>query len=85
MVYQIEVPEYSGGHGLRFIWEDGFSIEASIQNGCVLISANKQGLVSLARHLLALSQDSIPEGWHFHLDSSNSLEDGSCEIIFERK
>lgn len=65
---------------MDFNWEDGFVIRVSSQNDEVLISANREGLVSLANHLLALAD----EGGHFHLDQHNSLEDGSCELIVER-
>ena len=67
---------------MKFAWEKGFTIAARIDGEKVIISANREGLVSLAHHLLALA-DEIPRG-HFHLDEHNSLEDGSCELVFER-
>lgn len=67
---------------MYFKWEDGFSIKVSAENSCAVISANREGLISLANHLLTLSQE--PAGGHIHLDSSNSLEDGSAELIIEK-
>ena len=67
---------------MEFTWEPGFEIRVSVQkDGATLISANRQGLVSLANNLLALSLEKPVE--HFHLDEHNSLEDGSSELIVE--
>lgn len=46
---------------------------------------SRSGGISLfSRHLLTLAQKDVPGGSHIHYDQSNSLEDGSCEIIFEK-
>lgn len=63
-------------------WEDGFEIRAAIRGDEVIISANREGMVSLANILLGLAEE--PAGSHVHLDEYNSLEDGSCELILER-
>ena len=63
-------------------WEDGFLIGAHIQDGEVVVSANREGLVSLAGILMALAQEA--PGAHVHLDEYNALEDSSCELVFER-
>jgi hypothetical protein len=60
--------------------ENGFKIEVKIKGDIIAISANKAGLVSLARQLLTLAQDNVPSGSHFHFDDYNSLEDGSTEL-----
>ena len=65
---------------MEFEWESGFSIGVRADNGEVVISANKAGLISLANHLMALAE----AGGHFHLDEHNSLEPHSCELIVER-
>ena len=67
--------------------EDDFSIKCSIDDdgNSVTIQANKSGLISLARHLLELAQDAVPEFTHFHLNDYSDLEEGSSEIIFVRK
>lgn len=67
---------------MQFTWEDGFEISVRIEDGAVVISANREGLISLANHLTALASE---EGrGHFHLDEFNSLEKGSAELIVER-
>lgn len=84
MKHIIDVPEYDPERGLRADWDDGFEIAIRTSNEAVVISANPAGLRSLARHLLVLAQDMTPSGQHFHLDESNSLEDGSVELIIEK-
>ena len=63
-------------------WIDGFEIRAAAENGEIVISANREGLLSLAGQLTALA-DGMP-GDHIHYDEYNSLEDGSAEMIIVR-
>ncbi|MBX7171113.1 MAG: hypothetical protein K1X72_09155 [Pyrinomonadaceae bacterium] len=37
---------------MQFDWEDNFEIEVKIDKNTVLLWANKEGLISLANHLL---------------------------------
>ena len=67
---------------MKIEWVEGFEIMAAAENGKIVISANREGLLSLAKHLPALA-DSEP-GEHVHYDEYNSLESGSAEIIIER-
>lgn len=69
---------------MEFKWEEGFEIAVEIQNGEVVLSANEAGLRSLANHLIALAEDEA-HGAHFHLDENNSLDDGSAELIVQKK
>ena len=63
-------------------WIDGFEIKAVIENNEIVISANREGLLSLAKHLTALANGI--SGDHIHYDENNSLEEGSAEMIIER-
>lgn len=67
---------------MEFKWEDGFRIKVRIDRGSVIISADREGLISLANQLTSLA-DERP-GCHFHLDEYNSLEEASAELIVER-
>ena len=67
---------------MDFHWHDGFTLNVRIDHGAVVLSANREGLLSLADHLTALAE--APENGHFHLDEYNSLEDGSAELTVER-
>ena len=62
-------------------WEDGFIIDIKVQDGDVVVSANREGLLSLASHFKMLAQGAV--GDHFHLDQYNSLEEGSLPLIVE--
>lgn len=65
-------------------WIENFAITVKIQpDNAVLLSANKEGLLSLANHMIAMAEAENPCD-HIHLDQYNSLEDGSAELIIER-
>lgn len=63
-------------------WEDGFTVKVTCEEREVVISANKEGLISLANQLRALANEDI--GSHIHYDEYNSLEDGSSKLIIEK-
>lgn len=64
-------------------WQDGFTIKVNVENkNQVVISANKEGLLSLATQLNDLADEDI--GNHIHYDEYNSLEEGSSELIIEK-
>ena len=67
---------------MEFHWKDGFEIAVRIEEGTAVISANKEGLLSLADHLKTLAEEE--GGSHFHLDEYNSLEAGSAGLIVEK-
>jgi hypothetical protein len=77
----LKFKEYIPENGIELTWEEGFEIKCTIEDGSILIDANKAGLLSLANHLVNLAQDNIPGGSHLHFDEYNSLEDGSTELI----
>ena len=62
-------------------WVDGFEIRTAAENNIIVISANKEGLLSLAKQLTALAEGA--PGDHIHYDDQNSLEEGSAELILE--
>jgi hypothetical protein len=84
MKINIEIPDYKPESGIIYKWEDGFEIKAVTNNGVIIITANKEGLISLANHFLNLAQDEIPAGHHLHFDEYNSLEEGSNELIIQK-
>ena len=66
---------------MKIEWVDGFEIKTAVVNDEIIISANTEGLLSLAKQLTALAHE-VP-GSHIHYDVSNSLKDGSTEMIIE--
>lgn len=83
-IIKIEIPEYNPEMGIVYKWENGFDIDVRLDNGVVKILVNKEGLISLANHLINLAQDDIPLGYHLHFDEYNALEEGSIELIIEK-
>ena len=63
-------------------WIEDFSISTRIEAGAMTISANREGLLSLANYLIELAEET--PGSHIHLDEYNSLEEGSTELIIEK-
>ncbi len=79
-----KLPKYSSSGGLKLDWVNGFEIKSNVSEEGIIIKSNKEGLLSLANHLANLAQSDVPLGTHIHLDSLNSLEDGSDNIIIEK-
>ena len=67
---------------MKIEWVDGFEIKAATENGEIVISANREGMLSLAKQLTALA-DGVP-GDHIHYDEYNYLEEGSTGMIIVR-
>lgn len=84
MELSIEIPPFSADRGIEYKWEGGFSVSVKIEGGIVKLAANREGLVSLANHLLNLAQHEVPPGYHLHFDEHNSLEDGYAELVIEK-
>ena len=63
-------------------WKDDFEIRFRIEGGTAVISANRDGLLSLVGQLTALAGEE--PGSHIHYDEYNSLEDSSHELIIEK-
>ncbi len=73
--------------GINFLWDGGEAISVSVErnnNNEVLIKANKAGLVTLARHLLTLAEDSIEDRSHLHLDPETGVNAESAPLILEK-
>ena len=63
-------------------WEPGAEVRVRVVGGTVVISANKEGLLSLSGQLSALA--GAGAGSHIHYDEYNSLEEGSAEMVVEK-
>ncbi|MEV6282625.1 hypothetical protein [Kribbella sp. NPDC051770] len=73
-----------GPTGLTFIWNDDFEITVDTTSPEVVIAANPAGLTSLARHLLTLAQEGVPDGAHLHLTAGQELT-STVDLILERR
>lgn len=64
-------------------WVGDFKIEVGLDiDNAVVISANRDGLLSLAKQLTTLAEASV--GSHIHYDDYTSLEDGSIKMIIQK-
>ena len=72
----------AAGETMKIEWTDGFEIRVRVDGDEVLISANREGLLSLAEQFSALAEEA--PGCHIHYDGQNSLEEGSSALIVER-
>lgn len=79
----VEVPEYHPVRGLRLLWDEGFDIEVRVDVSEVVITANREGLLSLARHLLTLAQEEVRAGAHLHLGGGQEIT-SDLELVLER-
>ncbi|WP_207431279.1 Imm32 family immunity protein [Sabulibacter ruber] len=84
MEIKLEVPEYDPNEGFKYKWVKGFEIEIKVEKDTIFFKANKEGLISMANHFMNIAQDTIPAGYHIHLDDYNSLEEGSSPIIIQK-
>lgn len=67
---------------MKISWVDGSWISVSTCGRELTISANREGLLSLALQLQTLAEG-VP-GDHIHYDEYNSLEEGSSEMVIEK-
>ena len=81
MKIEIEIPNPEESSGLQAVWDEEFELFLEIKEGSAILSANKAGLISLARHILLLARDEFPSGHHWHFDDLNSMNEGSAELI----
>ena len=63
-------------------WVEGYEIRVIVDNDSAVISANREGLRSLAGQLAAMAAEA--PGTHIHYDDHNSLEEGSAEMVIEK-
>jgi len=67
---------------MKIEWVEGYAIRVSARDGEVTLSANREGLLSLAGQLTALAEGT--PGDHIHYDEDDALEEGSAALIVER-
>ena len=80
----LDFPEETGQFVPQWMHEY-FELEVSWHHDDLIITGDAAGLRNLAAQLLALAQDYVYSGCHVHLDSDNVLENGSVQVILQRK
>jgi hypothetical protein len=83
----VQVVQYDPRLASISFWDEGTVLRAEVLDSperTVVFSGNKAGLISLARHLLTLAQETVPAGSHMDFDSyCGWLADGSAAIRIE--
>ena len=81
--YEKNFKSENAGDSMDIEWVDGFEIRVKVDHDAVVIAANREGMLSLAKQLTALAE--AAPGQHIHFDEFNSLEEGSAEMIIVRE
>ena len=84
MIIEIDIPDYDG-NSIDIVWEKGAKYIATYDNDNVIIKANSEGLLSLARQMIYLAVNAVPSGSHAHYDSFFTTEETvDKELILEK-
>jgi len=67
MDISFEIPDYDDG-GLEVFWDEGAKLKVQSFDKAVALYINKQALLSLAKQLIYLAVNNVPEGSHIHFD-----------------
>ncbi len=67
MKINLEIPDFDG-NALDVIWDNDAEYRINVSHGEVVLSANKQGLISLAKQMLYMAYQDLPTGSHVHYD-----------------
>jgi hypothetical protein len=64
----VDLPDYDG-NALDVIWDEGANYTLDFDGNGLIISANKSGLISLAKQMLYMAHSNLPFGSHVHYSS----------------
>jgi hypothetical protein len=84
----LDVPTYSKASGLPGWWDAAESVSLRIAGNEIVICANVSGLQGLARDLLALAQDGVPDGtevYRMSVGQAPTLAEGSPALRLVRR
>lgn len=78
----LNLPDFDG-NAIDVIWEKGANAELRCEDDQILIRANREGLLSLAKQMIYLAVNDVAVGGHIHYDS-NFLGDVPFELVIEK-
>ena len=80
----LNLPDYDED-GIDVIWEDNSRYTIGIYDNDVILTANKSGLISLAKQMLYMAHNNLPTGSHVHYDGFFAQKgEGEYELIIEK-
>jgi hypothetical protein len=83
--FSFKYDEYSVDTGVLDEPDEAMVVECTINDEKTCTSsANREGLIALAKSLIKLADTDVPAGCHFHLDYPVWMEEGSAELIVLR-
>lgn len=82
MNIEVNIPVFDG-NAIDVIWEKGAHIEPGYEDNQILIRANREGLLSLAKQMIYLAVNEVAGGSHVHYDSY-FLGDTPLELVLEK-
>ena len=83
MKIKIDIPDYDG-NAMDVIWEKNANYVVNVNEEEVIISANKQALISFARQMLYMAYNDLPIGSHVHYDEFFTKSITKKELIIEK-
>ena len=84
MQIKLSIPDYDG-NALDVIWEENSNYSLSVEENGVVLRANKQGLISLAKQMIYMAYNNLPTGSHVHYDSFfTKLNNEGVELVIEK-
>lgn len=85
MKITLDIPYYDG-NGLDVVWETGSKYVIKIADNNVIILANKNALVSIAKQMLYMAYNDLPKGSHVHYDSFfTKMNEEEYELVIEKE
>lgn len=83
MKIKIDIPDYDG-NAMDVIWEKNANYVVNVDEEEVIISANKQALISFARQMLYMAYNDLPIGSHVHYDEFFTKSITKKELVIEK-
>ena len=68
MKVTIDIPNFDG-EGVDVIWDKNANYEIMVEGDEVIIRANKEALMSIAKQMIYLAQDDMPPYAHIHYNA----------------
>ena len=81
----LDIPDYDGD-SIDVVWEDGSNYFIMVNDNNVVLSANNNALVSIAKQMLYFAYNNLPQGSHIHYDSFfTKMNIEKYELIIEKR
>ena len=85
MKVTLDIPDYDE-NSIDVIWETGSKYTINIADNNVVISANKNALVSIAKQMIYMAYSNLPKGSHIHYDSFfTKMNEEEYELVIEKE